>query len=191
MDIHATTSDRQNVVMRKKNLQLCSTSNRNASHYWEPFGEWDRLMVTCDKITVTKFNQNRSVRKQSLSENRFCKPPVMLGGLSRTWWKWKFCSDVESNVMALNNMFGSNISSNSSGNSNKSSSNSSSNSNGRTAVVAATAALCSVFRTHSKIIQDISSHEKYYFIITIIESLAFDVTELLGFSTVFIFYKNL
>ena len=104
----------------------------------------------------------------------------MLGGLSRTWWKWKLCSDVESNVMALNNMFGSNISSNSSGNSNKSSSNSSSNSNGRTAVVAATAALCSVFRTHSKIIQDISSHEKYYFIITIIESLAFDVTKLLN-----------
>ena len=45
------------------------------------------------------------------------------------------CLDVESNVMALNNMFGSNISSNSSGNSNKSSS----NSNGRKAVAAATA----------------------------------------------------
>ena len=43
------------------------------------------------------------------------------------------CLDVESNVMALDNILGSNSSSNSSGNSNKTSSNSSSNSNGRSA----------------------------------------------------------
>ena len=36
------------------------------------------------QITVLKFNQNRSVRKQSLSENRFLDPPhTELNGLWR------------------------------------------------------------------------------------------------------------